>query len=121
MKPSATNENMFHLQADIDTALYDGRTVEFIFEQDRGLMLLTGRFVVERGPDYEYLDIHYTGRLDPFDPRHSCYIFQLSRAHLESTIRANKPARKVDFLMERPLDGGTFKNLGPGVDIARFM
>lgn len=94
---------MFHFLPNADSAMYDGKTVEFIFDQDRTLSLLTGRFVMQSGPDHESMDIYYIGRLNPFDPPRACYVFQLSRAHLESTIRANKPGAKVDFIMERPL------------------
>lgn len=98
-----TPEKMFHSEPDINSDVFDGKTVEFLFDQDQTLLLLTGRFVVQSGPNYERMDIHYTGRLDPFDPPHPCYVFQLSQAHLESTVRVNKPGSKVDFLMERPL------------------
>ena len=103
MKLPAAFREMFHLVRTGDNAKYDGKTVEFIFDQDRALSLLTGRFVVHSGPNHESMDIYYIGRLDPQDPPLACYVFQLSRAHLESTIRPNKPGAKVDFIMERPL------------------
>jgi hypothetical protein len=103
MKQPATHREMFHLVQNADSTKYDGKTVEFIFDRDRALSLLTGRFVFHSGPNHESMDIYYIGRLDPLDPPFACYVFQLSRAHLESTIRANKPGAKVDFIMERPL------------------
>src|SRR5215813_2809799 len=103
MKHFAIQEETFHLGPNAVSAKYDGKTVEFIFDQQRALSLLIGRFVIQSGPDYESMDIYYTGRLDPFDPPHACYVFEVSQAHLESTVRANKPGAKVDFIMERPL------------------
>jgi len=103
MKHVATHQKMFHLKPNFDRALYDGKTVEFMFDQERALLLLTGRFVLQSGPNYECMDIHYCGRLDPLDPPEASYVFQLSQAHLESTVPASKSGAKVDFLMERPV------------------
>jgi len=65
--------------------------------------LLTGQFIVQSGPSYESTDIYYAGRIDPLDPPQVCYLFQLSQAHLDSTVRVHRPGAKADFLMERPL------------------
>ena len=82
---------------------YDRKTVEFIYELDEELLVLTGQFVVDTTPDYERVDIRFAGRLDPVDPPCTYYVFHLSPAHLKSTHPSKRPGSKVDFLMERPL------------------
>lgn len=94
---------LFQLNPNLARQKYDGKTVEFIYELDEELLLLTGQFVVDTAPDYERVDIHFAGRLDPVDPPYTYYVFHLSQAHLKSTHAAKKPGAKVDFLMERPL------------------
>jgi hypothetical protein len=103
MKHIDTNQKLLHSKPNIDRAMYDGKTVEFIFDQGIALLLLTGRFVFQSRPNYERIDVLYTGRLDPLDPPQASYVFQLYQAHLASTVPAGKPGAKVDFLMERPL------------------
>jgi hypothetical protein len=103
MKHLNTNQKLLHSKPNTDRATYDGKTVEFIFDQGRALLLLTGRFVFQSRPDYECIDIRYNGQLHPLDPPQASYVFQLSQAHLESTVPATKPGSTVDFLMERPL------------------
>jgi hypothetical protein len=103
MKQVAAPAKLFRLPPNRLCEKYDGKTVEFIFDLDGKLVLLTGQFVTDVGPEFECVDVHYAGRLDPHDPPYAYYVFHLSRAHLRSTVPASKPGSKVDFLMERPL------------------
>jgi hypothetical protein len=103
MKQTAVPGKLFRLEPNGHWEKYDGKTVEFIFDLDGRLLLLTGQFVTYYGREFECVDIHYAGRLDPQDPPYAYYVFHLSRAHLRSTVAASKPGATVDFLMERPL------------------
>ena len=103
MKQTDTPGKSFRLELNRNCGRYDGKSVEFIYDLDGNLLLLTGQFGVHITPEFGCLDIHYTGRLHPFDPPCSEYVFHLSQAHLKSTVAATKPGSKADFLMERPL------------------
>jgi hypothetical protein len=99
MKQSDAPGKLFRLKPDRSSLNYDGKTVEFLYDLDGRLLLLTGHFVVRLRPQP---DIRYTGRLNPHDPPGSDYWFHLSEAHLRSTVPA-KPGSQVDYLMEKPL------------------
>jgi hypothetical protein len=103
MKQIDVPGKLFRLQPNRYCDTYEGKTVEFIYDLDGKLVLLIGRFMTRIRLGLECLDIHYTGRLDPHDKPQTSYVFQLSRAHLRSTVPADKPGSTVDFLMERPL------------------
>ena len=103
MKQIDAPGKLFQLRLNGNFERYDGKTVEFLFDLDQKLLVLAGQFVVHATPESECVDIHYAGRLDPHDPPYTSYTFHLSQAHVSSTVRANKPGSKVDFLIERPL------------------
>jgi len=103
MKQVVTPGKLFRLEPNRHYEKYDGKTVEFLFDLDGRLVLLSGEFVTHVTHEFECVDIHYTGRLDPHDPPYAYYVFHVSRAHLRSLVAANRPGSKVDFLMERPL------------------
>jgi hypothetical protein len=103
MKQVAAPGKLFRLEPNSHWEKYEGKTVEFIFDLDGKLVVLTGRFVTCGGPEFECIDILYAGRLDPRDPPYTHYVLHLSRAHLRSTVPARRPGATVDFLMEKPL------------------
>jgi hypothetical protein len=105
MKSVASGPEKSRLKPTSRTQRYGGKSVEFLYDWNEQLLLLTGRFVARaRGSDGgEHLDLHYTGRLDPHDQPATDYIFRLSSAHLRSTVRAARPGAKADFVMEKPL------------------
>ena len=103
MKQLDAGRKLFQVKPNSPCEQYDRKTVEFIYELDEKLILLTGRFAVRNKTENECVDIHFDGQLDPVDPPGTYYVFHLSQAHLNSTHPAKVPGAKVDFLMERPL------------------
>ncbi|HZR21503.1 MAG TPA: hypothetical protein VFE51_29750 [Verrucomicrobiae bacterium] len=103
MDPVKPAEKLFQLSPDHNHEKYDNKTVEFICEWDGTLLVLTGRFVVHVGPNYERVDIHYTGRLDSLDPPYANYVFHVSHPDLRSAVPARKPGSSANFLLDRPL------------------
>ena len=103
MKQTEALKQLFQLKPDHNTEKYGSKTVEFIYDLGEQLLLLTGRFVVHSWQEFDSVDIHYTGRLDPLDRPYTSYVFHLSQAHLRSTVPARKLGSKAEFLMERPL------------------
>ena len=96
----------FRLEPNDHCEKYDGKMVEFIYDRDGKLMVLTGRFVTHLSAEFELVDIHYAGRLDPRDPPYVYYVFHISRGHLRSTAPAGRAGSRADFLMEKPLSVG---------------
>lgn len=96
---------------------YVGKTVEFLFEVNGRLLLLTGEFAAITGAA-EAVCIHYTGRLHANDHPASEYLFQLTQAHLRSTRPATRPAARVDFLMEQPLIAYDCMSTGQGAAVS---
>jgi hypothetical protein len=103
MKQTEALEQLFQLKPDHNGEKYGNKTVEFIYDSGGTLLLLTGQFVVQSRPEFEAVDIYYTGRLDPLDLPCTYYVFHLSQAHLRSTAPARRPGSRADFVMERPL------------------
>src|SRR5216684_6991628 len=103
MNPVKPPEKLFQLSPDHNHEKYDSKTVEFIYDSDGTLLVLTGRFVVHIEPKYECVDIHYAGRLDPLDPPYANYVFHVSDADLRSAVPARKPGSSANFLLDRPL------------------
>lgn len=103
MRTIAAPGKVFRSVSSCESRKYDGKTVEFIFDLDGKLFLLSGRFVAHHGTGFETLELHYAGRLAPQDPPGATYVFRVSQAHLRSTAPAAKPGAKVDFLMDKPL------------------
>jgi hypothetical protein len=104
MKQFDAPGKLFRLEPNRHWEKYDGKTVEFILDLDGKLLLLTGRFITHAEPEFECVDIHYAGRIAPYDPPYGCYVFHLSKAHLRSTVATDQSgSNKADFLMERPL------------------
>ncbi len=103
MKPVAALEKVSRWQPNGDCEKYDGKTVEFLYDQGGRLMLLSGQIAVLLKPKFETVEIHYTGRLDPQDPPYSSYVFRVSQAHLRSAVPAARQGTKVDLFMEKPL------------------
>jgi len=105
MKSVASGPGKSRLKPTSRTQRYGGKSVEFLYDWNGQLLLLTGRFVARArvSDGGEHVDLHYTGRLDPHDQPATDYIFRLSSAHLRSTVRAIRPGAKADFVMEKPL------------------
>jgi hypothetical protein len=92
---------------------YDGKTVEFLCEQDGKLLLLTGRFVARITRGGERLEIHFTGRLEASDSPDTSYIFQVLQPHLRSLVPATRRSADADFFMEKPLNASTLVSRFP--------
>jgi hypothetical protein len=103
MKRAVTSGKWFGSKTTDDCTRFDGKTVEFLFDREGKLQLLTGEFVVHATRGAQYVEVHYTGRLDPNDSPFSDYLFRLSPAHLRSAFATTRPGSQVDFLMEKPL------------------
>jgi hypothetical protein len=103
MKQTAPPTKLSHLDENRSRMLYDGKTVEFLYDLGGKLLLLTGRFMVRLANQLHQIEIQYTGRLHPHDPPCSDYRFQVSEPHLRSTVAATKPGSPVEFVIETPL------------------
>src|SRR5215471_18623935 len=103
MKLGIAPEKLFQLKAARHCSQFDGKTVEFFYELEGNLVLLTGRLVLHASDGRESVFLHYIGRLASGDPLRSSYTFRLSQAHLKSIFPAAKPGSKMSLLMERPL------------------
>ena len=106
MRQAKPARKLFQFRPDQNYERYDNKTVEFICDSDGTLLVLTGRFVVHTGPKCEWVEIHYAGRLDPFDAPYGNYVFHVSDADLRSAVPAKKAGSPASFLLERPLWSG---------------
>lgn len=88
--------------------------MEFLYDAEEKLLLLTGQFLAHLTSEFDCVVIHYSGRLDPHDPPCSDYVFHVSKAHLRSTSPATRFDSRVDFLMERPLGPHCVRRIAPG-------
>ena len=129
MKQLESLEKLFQLQPDNNGEKYERKTVEFIYDLGGKLLLLTGKIVVISSPEFEFVNIHYTGRLDRQDLACTDYVFHVSQAHLGSMVPARKPGSRADFLTERPLGSrvcvktrlnGSYANCGIHRCLARY-
>jgi hypothetical protein len=103
MKPALGSQKRFRVARTNYCAAYDGKNVEFLYELEGKLLLLTGELVVHLTPDSERVHIHYPGRLDPHDPPGTEYFFRLSQAHLRSLTSTTASHWPIDYLMDRAL------------------
>ena len=103
MKPALANEKSSSPRLGLNRLGLDGKWVEFLFDLEGRLLLLTGKFVRRPGQATESMDILYTGRVAPIDPPASQYLFHLSKSHLRSTVPSTRMGSKADFVMEKPL------------------
>jgi hypothetical protein len=87
----------------LDWVGLEGKWVEFLFDLEGRLLLLTGEFVRRPGQSVDSMDILYTGRLAPIDPPASQYLFHLSKSHLRSAAPSTRMGSKADFVMEKPV------------------
>jgi hypothetical protein len=103
MKPALADEKTWTPKLGLDPPGLEGKWVEFLFEVEGKLLLLTGEFVRHSDRPTDSMDILYTGRLAPIDPPASQYRFHLSKSHLGSTAPAMRTGSKADFVMEKPV------------------
>ena len=75
MKQMESLEELFQLQPDHNGEKYERKTVEFIYDLGGQLLLLTGQIVVNSSPEFECVNIQYTGRLDRHDLPCTDYVF----------------------------------------------
>ena len=103
MKPALADEKTSAPKLGLDCLGLEGKWVEFLFDLEGRLLLLTGEFVRHSGQRIELIDILYTGRLAPIDPPATQYLFHLSKSHLRSTAPSTRRGSKADFVMEKPV------------------
>ena len=103
MRQALSMPGTCRLDQNLRSTNYAEKIVEFLYDSNGQLLLLTGRFVMRRTGDGTAFRIHYTGRLAPTDPPLTDYIFRLSQAHVRSMRSAVRSTAHVDFLMEKPL------------------
>src|SRR5579859_5956552 len=92
MKSADVVEKGFRSRPDHSWERYDGKPVEFLYEVDGKLKLLTGQLLVHPLPERQCIDVHYAGRLGLNDPPCSSYLFHVSGA---SAFRGARKQRGI--------------------------